>query len=95
MNYSGYQFHGGLIIFYVCLFSIVFMVMHHAIYQAVLIWHLICTMSSDVPLGGTHYMRRSFIYRGVVAWNALPNAVKDSGSLSAFRINLKHHIRTL
>ena len=30
-----------------------------------------------------------------VAWNALPNAVKDSGSLSAFRINLKRHIRTL
>ena len=55
-------------------------------------------MSSDVnnvPLGRTHYMRSSFIYRGAVTWNALPNAVKNSGSLSAFRINLKHHIRTL
>ena len=30
-----------------------------------------------------------------MAWNALPNAVKDSGSLSAFIINLKRHIRTL
>ena len=40
-------------------------------------------------------MRSSFIYRGAVVWNALPNAVKDSGSLSAFRINLKRHIRTL
>ena len=54
-------------------------------------------MSSDVnvPLGRTHYMRSSFIYRVAVVWNALPNAVKDSGSLSAFRINLKRHIRTL
>ena len=54
-------------------------------------------MSSNVnvPLGRTHYMRSSFIYRGAVVWNALPNAVKDSGSLSAFRINLKRHIRTL
>ena len=55
-------------------------------------------MSSDVnnvPLGRTHYMRSSFIYRGAVAWNALPNAVKDSGSLSAFIINLKRNIRTL
>ena len=54
-------------------------------------------MSSDVnvPLGRTHYMRSSFILGGAVAWNALPNAVKDSGSLSAFRINLKRHIRTL
>ena len=50
----------------------------------------------NVPLGRTHYMRSSFIYRGAVAWNALPNAVKDSGSLSAFIINLKrHNIRTL
>ena len=54
-------------------------------------------MSSDVnvPLGRTHYMHSSFIYRGAVVWNALPNAVKDSGSLYAFRINLKRHIRTL
>ena len=54
-------------------------------------------MSSDVnvPLGRTHYMRSSIIYRGAVVWNALPNAVKDSGSLSAFRINLKRHIRKL
>ena len=55
-------------------------------------------MSPDVnvPLGRTHYMRSSFIYyRGALAWNALPNAVKDSGSLSAFRINLKRLIRTL
>ena len=54
-------------------------------------------MSSDVnvSLGRTHYMRSSFIYRGAVAWNALPNVVKDSGSLSAFRINLKRHIRPL
>ena len=46
-------------------------------------------MSSDVnvPLGRTHYMRS-----GAVAWNALPNAVKDSESLSAFIINLKSHI---
>ena len=46
-------------------------------------------MSSDVnvPLGRTHYMRS-----GAVAWNALPNAVKDSESLSAFIINLKRHI---
>ena len=36
-----------------------------------------------------------YIYIYAVAWNALPNAVKDSGSLSAFRINLKRHIRTL
>ena len=49
----------------------------------------------NVPLGRTHYMRSSFIYRGAVVWNALPNAVKDSGSLYAFRINLKRHIRTL
>ena len=54
-------------------------------------------MSSDVnvPLSRTHYMRSSFIYRGAVALNALPNDVKDSGSLSAFIINLKRHIRTL
>ena len=26
-----------------------------------------------------------------MVWNALPNAVKDSGSLYAFRINLKRH----
>ena len=54
-------------------------------------------MSSDVnvPLGRTHYMRSSFIYTGAAAWNVLPNAVKDSGSLFAFIINLKRHIRTL
>ena len=54
-------------------------------------------MSSDVNvlLGRTHYMRSSFIYRGAVVWNALPNAVKDSGSLSALIINLNRHIRTL
>ena len=41
-------------------------------------------MSSDVdvPLGRTHYMRSSFIYRGAVAWNALPNAVKGHCLLS-------------
>ena len=45
------------------------------------------SMSSDVyvPLGRMHYVRRSFIYRGEVAWNALPNAIKDSGSLSRFQ----------
>ena len=54
-------------------------------------------MSSDdnVPLGRTHYMRISFIYRGAIAWNALPNYIKNSGSLSAFKINLKHYIKTL
>ena len=49
----------------------------------------------NVPLGRTHYMRSSFIYRGAMVWNALPNAVKDSGSLYAFKINLKRQIRTL
>ena len=54
-------------------------------------------MSPDVnaPLGRTHYMDSSCIYSGAVAWDALPNAVKDSGSLSAFIINLKRLIRTL
>ena len=54
-------------------------------------------MSSDVivPLGRTHYLRSSFIYRGAVAWNALPNDIKNSGTLSDFKINLKHYIRTL
>ena len=33
-------------------------------------------------------------YRGAVAWNALPSGVKDVGSLSAFKINLKRNIRT-
>ena len=37
------------------------------------------SLDVNVPLGRTHYMRGSFIYRGAVAWNALPNAVKDSG----------------
>ena len=48
-------------------------------------------MSSDVKvrLGRTHYMRSSFIYRGAVAWNALPNDIKNLGSLSAFKINLE------
>ena len=54
-------------------------------------------MSSDVnvPLGRTHYMRRSFICRGAVAWNALSNYITNLGSVSAFKINLKHYIRTL
>ena len=57
-------------------------------------------MSSDVnvPLGIEHITCAARLYnnyRGAVAWNALPNAVKDSGSLSAFRINFKRHIRTL
>ena len=30
--------------FYVCLFAILLMVMHHAIYQTVLLCHLICTI---------------------------------------------------
>ena len=53
------------------------------------------SLDVNVPLGGTHYMRRSFIYRGAVAWNALPNDNKNLGSLSAFTINLKHYIRAL
>ena len=36
-------------------------------------------------------------YRSAVSWNALPNDVKDSGLLSAFKINLMCYniIRTL
>ena len=37
------------------------------------------SLDVNVPLSRTHYMRGSFIYRGAVAWNALSNAVKDSG----------------
>ena len=42
----------------------------------------------SVPLGRTHYMRSSFIYRCSLAWNALLNDVTISVSLSAFKINL-------
>ena len=43
----------------------------------------------NVPLGRTHYMRSSFIYRGAVAWMRFQMLLK-----TAFIINLKRHIRT-
>ena len=68
------------------------MVTQHPIYQTVMAshthdrnTHLNRSSDVNVPLGRTHSMRRSFIYieRGAIVWIL--------GSLSAFKINLKHY----
>ena len=104
MNYNGYQFHSG---FNNCLCVLVFNCIHgnapRYLSESIdMASHMHdrntrLNMSSDVnvPLGRTHYRCISFIYRGAVAWNAFPNDIKKLGSLSAFKINLKHYIMTL
>ena len=39
--------------------------------------------------------RRSFAHRSAVAWNALPDNVKDSPNLSIFKYNLKQSKQTV
>ena len=45
--------------------------------------------SSKTELG-----RRSFLHRSAIAWNALPDNLKDSSNLSAFKYNLKQSKQT-
>ena len=43
----------------------------------------------------TELGRRSFAHRSAVAWNALPDNVKDSPNLSIFKYNLKQSKQTV
>ncbi|XP_067052004.1 uncharacterized protein [Acropora muricata] len=47
--------------------------------------------SSNVVLNRpkTELGRRSFVHRSAIAWNALPDNLKDSSNLSTFKYNLK------
>ena len=40
-------------------------------------------------------MCKSFMYKGAVAWNALPGDVKCSHLLAMFKCRLKRYIRTV
>ena len=39
--------------------------------------------------------RRSFVHRSAIAWNALPDNLKDSSNSSIFKYNLKQSKRTI
>ena len=39
--------------------------------------------------------RRSFVHRSAIAWNALPDNLKDSSNLSTFKYNLKQSKQTI
>ena len=77
---------------YIILCFYLYTVLHQVMYQLALIWHLICTkgtldasMNVSVPPIRTAAICKSFTYTGAVAWNALPNDVKCSDSLSMFK----------
>ena len=38
---------------------------------------------------------RSFVHRSAIAWNALPDNLKDSSNLSTFKYNLKQSKQTI
>ena len=43
----------------------------------------------------TELGRRSFVHRSAIAWNALPDNLKDSSNLSTFKYNLKQSKQTI
>ena len=43
----------------------------------------------------TELGRRSFVHRSAIAWNALPDNLKDSSNLSTFKYNLKQFKQTI
>ena len=45
-----------------------------------------------VPMPRVEMFRQSFQYAGPVFYNNLPQEVKDSQSLSSFKVKLKNHL---
>ena len=43
----------------------------------------------------TELGRRSYVHRSAIAWNALPDNLKDSSNLSTFKYNLKQSKQTI
>ena len=41
------------------------------------------------PKPKTNYLKKAFSYRGAVAWNNLPRAIKNSESINTFKAKLK------
>ena len=41
------------------------------------------------PMPKTNYLKKAFSYRGAVAWNNLPTAIKNSESINIFKAKLK------
>ena len=52
------------------------------------------TMSNDlyVPRPRVEIYRQSFQYTGPISYNNIPQDVKESQSLSSFKVSLKSHI---
>ena len=53
------------------------------------------SMNVIVPSIRTAAMCKSCMHKGAVAWNALPDDVKCSHSLSMFKCRVKLYIRTV
>ena len=40
----------------------------------------------QLPLPKTNFLKRSFSYRGAMAWNQLPNETREMGDLTSFKL---------
>ena len=45
----------------------------------------------QLPKPKTNSLKRTFAYRGAIAWNELPNHVRDLETLNRFKVYLRDH----